>query len=239
MRAGLMGVVASVVLAAGALAEPADFGFYKSFYQKMNGFFGQREVRCRDYLVELQRKNHLQLKAVDKDTEVRVIDVGCDGFGHNGDKATCTHRFGDGSIFTMEISCRDGWNYTINSKLSYEQNGTNAFVDAEFDPSTCLKFIPFGERIVRMKVRPVEKYAGIVYTGLIDSALKREESMELPYGVIKDVFDNVEKDLPRIKGKRETLGHNLVRNSEAFVVLAKQKIRAMKDKNRPMDFLDK
>ena len=167
----------------------------------------------------------MRLRATDRDTEINVIDVGSDGFGHNGDNALCMHKFRGGSIFTMKIDCREGWKYCIKSKLSYVQNGTNAVAEAEFDPSTCLKFVPFGERIVRMKVRPVETYAAVVYANLVESSLKGEEAKEVPYEVIKGVFDKVEGDLNRIKTERETLGHNLVRNSEDFVVLAKKKLR--------------
>lgn len=225
----MLGVVAAVAVFAGvARAEPAevgDLGVYSSFYNKMNGFSGIRSVNGESYSVELKRERHLKVRAVDRDTEVNVVDVGSDGFGHNGDNAVCTHKFKDGSTFIMGIECREGWKYCIKSKLEFIQNGTNAVVEAEFDPSTCLKFVPFGERIVRMKVRPVETYAGIVYSNLVESSLDGKESNEVPYVVIKGVFDKVESDLSRIKTGREALGHNLVKNSEDFVVLAKKKLR--------------
>lgn len=218
-------VGAMVIFAGNVYAEPTDFGVYTQFYQRVTGFFGRKEVKGKDYTVELRRQNHLSIRATDNNTEIAIVDVGSDGFGHDGDNAVCKHMFSDGSLFTMNINCRDSWKYCIKSKLSYLQNGTNAVAEAEFDPSTCLRFIPFGERIVRSRVRPVERYAGIIYADLVQSSLVGKQSEEVPYKDIKEVFDKVESDLLRIKKGDETLGHSLVEHSGAFVTLAKMRIR--------------
>ena len=222
-----MGVVAAATVFAGvARAESAEFSWPVSkgctFLEELGKFSGTRKVIFPNYTLELKRDAHLTLSAHDGMTSLEIFDEGSDGLGHPGDYAIVSREFRGGHKLFLELRCRDGWKYTIKSKLI---NGGSCVSEDEFDAFRKNVFIriPFLVGIGAPKL-----YASVAYGRLVDASLTGVESIELPHKVLGDYFDAIERDIPALTAGKLTLNDSLYKNSDDIRRYAAQQIHILK-----------
>lgn len=224
MKKLLLSLIASAGFASGLFAGEV----------KPISFVGRKTFDYAEYSVDVStrkddKNERLEIVLRNNRDRAKITDNYPIGFGDKGDRIDGTHVFNGGEILEFELYCLGNEAYGVESRLV--RNG-DCLSHSKFRAWNVPGISHLLSFIASVKIGPIRKWGDFVYNNLLDSIPYGVEPKHLPYDFVKREFDEVEREIPRIRDKHRkrgerklTVGDVLFKRIDYFNAEARRRLK--------------